>query len=250
MNLGIRRLEPSDDRRRFTSGNPALDRFFQRFAGQNQFRHHVGVTYIAVAEDEARTGPRRSAASASSSMPNPKRKPSIRAMALSLSPCWKGPCSIDRNPLRCFFPCPRFLPQAANDGPVWSRSASGSPCGRRFFVALFTLRPNRSWIILDPAVERPLECVPRGVRQGATRRRSGSTTTSCNAVGRRAGRAPRAVAAITRRVRRPMTKIVNRVKALHAARSGQLPDLGLLLLEESWRHQPSSFGARFVHCFP
>jgi hypothetical protein len=27
-------------------------------------------------------------------------------------------------------------------------------------------------------------------------------------------------------VRRPMTKIVNRVKALHAARSGQLPDLG------------------------
>jgi hypothetical protein len=53
MNLGIRRLEPSDDLRRFTSGNPALDRFFQRFAGQNRFRHHVGVTYIAVAEDEA-----------------------------------------------------------------------------------------------------------------------------------------------------------------------------------------------------
>jgi hypothetical protein len=52
MNLGIRRLEPSDDRRRFTSVNPELDRFFQRFAGQNQFRHHVGVTYMAVAEDE------------------------------------------------------------------------------------------------------------------------------------------------------------------------------------------------------
>jgi G3E family GTPase len=33
-------------------------------------------------------------------------------------------------------------------------------------------------------------------------------------------------AAITRRVRRRMTKIVNRVKPLHAARSGQLPDLG------------------------
>jgi hypothetical protein len=84
----------------------------------------------------------------------------------------------------------------------------------------------RHSIILDPAVERPLECVPRGVRQGATRRRRGSTPTRCNAVGRRAGRAPRAVAAITRRVRRPMTKIVNRVKPLHAARSGQLPDLG------------------------
>ncbi len=51
MSLRIRRLEPSDDRRRFASGNPDLDRFFQRFAGQNQFRHHLGVTYIAVAED-------------------------------------------------------------------------------------------------------------------------------------------------------------------------------------------------------
>lgn len=47
----IRRLEPGDDRRHFTCGNPDLDRFFQRFAGQNQFRHHLGVTYIAVAED-------------------------------------------------------------------------------------------------------------------------------------------------------------------------------------------------------
>ena len=51
MSFRIRRLEPSDDRRRFASGNPDLDRFFQRFAGQNQFRHHLGVTYIAVAED-------------------------------------------------------------------------------------------------------------------------------------------------------------------------------------------------------
>lgn len=51
MSLRVRRLEPSDDRRRFSSGNPDLDRFFQRFAGQNQFRHHLGVTYIAVAEE-------------------------------------------------------------------------------------------------------------------------------------------------------------------------------------------------------
>ncbi|EGV27933.1 GCN5-related N-acetyltransferase [Thiorhodococcus drewsii AZ1] len=50
MNLRIRRLEPGDDRRQFTSGNPDLDRFFHRFAGQNQFRHHLGVTYIALAE--------------------------------------------------------------------------------------------------------------------------------------------------------------------------------------------------------
>lgn len=51
MSLRIRRLEPGDDRRRFTSGNPDLDRFFQRFAGQNQFRHHLGVTYIAAEAD-------------------------------------------------------------------------------------------------------------------------------------------------------------------------------------------------------
>jgi hypothetical protein len=81
-------------------------------------------------------------------------------------------------------------------------------------------------MILDPAVERPLECVPRGVRQGATRRRSGSTTTSCNAVGRRVGRAPGAVAAITRRVRRHVANSLNDFKPLHVARSGQLPDLG------------------------
>lgn len=51
MSVTIRRLEPGDDRDRFCSGHPDLDRFFHRFAGQNQFRHHVGVTYIAVEED-------------------------------------------------------------------------------------------------------------------------------------------------------------------------------------------------------
>jgi GNAT superfamily N-acetyltransferase len=51
MSVRIRRLEPGDDRDRFCSGQPDLDRFFHRFAGQNQFRHHVGVTYIAVEDD-------------------------------------------------------------------------------------------------------------------------------------------------------------------------------------------------------
>ncbi len=51
MTVVIRRLEPGDDRDRFCSGHPDLDRFFHRFAGQNQFRHHVGVTYIAVEDD-------------------------------------------------------------------------------------------------------------------------------------------------------------------------------------------------------
>jgi GNAT superfamily N-acetyltransferase len=42
-------LEPKDDRSRFASGNVDLDRFFARFAGQNQFRHHIGTTYVALA---------------------------------------------------------------------------------------------------------------------------------------------------------------------------------------------------------
>jgi GNAT superfamily N-acetyltransferase len=47
----IRRLESRDDRSGFRSGNIDLDRFFQRFAGQNQFRHHIGTTYVAVQAD-------------------------------------------------------------------------------------------------------------------------------------------------------------------------------------------------------
>lgn len=45
----IRPLAPGDDRSGFVSGDPDLDRFFQKYAGQNQFRHHVGTTYAAVA---------------------------------------------------------------------------------------------------------------------------------------------------------------------------------------------------------
>ena len=48
--MEIRALRESDDRSRFRSGDADLDRFLQRFAGQNQFRHHVGVTYVAVDE--------------------------------------------------------------------------------------------------------------------------------------------------------------------------------------------------------
>ena len=44
----VRRLESRDDRSGFRSGNIELDRFFQRYAGQNQFRHHIGTTYVAV----------------------------------------------------------------------------------------------------------------------------------------------------------------------------------------------------------
>ncbi|MCK6507952.1 GNAT family N-acetyltransferase [Myxococcota bacterium] len=46
----VRPLEPADDRAAFRSGNIDLDRFFQRYAGQNQFRHHIGTTWVAVVE--------------------------------------------------------------------------------------------------------------------------------------------------------------------------------------------------------
>lgn len=46
--VSIRLLVPDDDRSRFACGDIELDRFFQRFAGQNQFRHHIGATYVAL----------------------------------------------------------------------------------------------------------------------------------------------------------------------------------------------------------
>ena len=51
MTVDIRILKPQDDRSFFRSGDEALDLYFHRYAGQNQFRHHIGVTYIAVEED-------------------------------------------------------------------------------------------------------------------------------------------------------------------------------------------------------
>lgn len=50
MEIEVRRLESDDDRAAFSSGDPDLDRFFHRFAGQNQFRHHIGTTYVGVVE--------------------------------------------------------------------------------------------------------------------------------------------------------------------------------------------------------
>ncbi|MGH9203155.1 MAG: GNAT family N-acetyltransferase [Vicinamibacterales bacterium] len=46
--IEIRALREDDDRALFRSGDVDLDRFFHQFAGQNQFRHHLGVTYVAV----------------------------------------------------------------------------------------------------------------------------------------------------------------------------------------------------------
>jgi len=51
----VRPLVLSDERNAFHSGNIDLDRFFQRYAGQNQFRHHIGTTWVAV-RGETRLG--------------------------------------------------------------------------------------------------------------------------------------------------------------------------------------------------
>jgi len=52
--MEIRRLRETDDRSVFRSGDVELDRFFARYAGQNQFRHHVGVTYVAIEGQDIR----------------------------------------------------------------------------------------------------------------------------------------------------------------------------------------------------
>jgi GNAT superfamily N-acetyltransferase len=44
----IRPLARDDDRSDFSCGQPDLDRFFEHFAGQNQFKLHLAVTYVAV----------------------------------------------------------------------------------------------------------------------------------------------------------------------------------------------------------
>jgi len=45
--IDIRILKKSDNRSSFSCGEIALDYYFQRFAGQNQFKHFVGTTYIS-----------------------------------------------------------------------------------------------------------------------------------------------------------------------------------------------------------
>lgn len=51
MMIQIRPLRKTDHRQSFRCGDPDLDLFFHRYAGQNQFRHHIGVTYVAT-DDE------------------------------------------------------------------------------------------------------------------------------------------------------------------------------------------------------
>lgn len=48
MPIEVRLLTATDDRSSFQSGDEQLDLFFRRYAGQNQFRHHIGTTYVAL----------------------------------------------------------------------------------------------------------------------------------------------------------------------------------------------------------
>src|ERR1700704_5944837 len=56
MAVEVRHLREDDDRTTFRSGDVDLDRFFARFAGQNQFRLHIGTTYVAVDDEGAIIG--------------------------------------------------------------------------------------------------------------------------------------------------------------------------------------------------
>ena len=47
MEIKIRILKQEDDRSLFSCGEIALDYYFQRYAGQNQFKHYIGTTYVA-----------------------------------------------------------------------------------------------------------------------------------------------------------------------------------------------------------
>lgn len=48
MAIEVRQLRETDDRSSFHSGDDHLDLFFRKYAGQNQFRHYIGTTYVAL----------------------------------------------------------------------------------------------------------------------------------------------------------------------------------------------------------
>lgn len=48
MHIEIRALTKEDYRKDFSCGNYELDIFFQKFASQNQFKHYIGLTYVAL----------------------------------------------------------------------------------------------------------------------------------------------------------------------------------------------------------
>ena len=51
MKIEIRLLDKKDTLTTFDCGVVELNQFLQKYAKQNQFRHYIGVTYVAVAEE-------------------------------------------------------------------------------------------------------------------------------------------------------------------------------------------------------
>jgi len=49
--VDIRLLRPDDDRLQLRSGEPAIDRYFHHYAAQNQFKLHIGATWVATIEE-------------------------------------------------------------------------------------------------------------------------------------------------------------------------------------------------------
>lgn len=96
--MEIRVLLAADDRSRFRSGNIELDRFFQRFAGQNQFRVQLGVTHVAVEQGEICGFATVSAGQVKLiELPSAERKglpaypvPVIRLSRLAVASSWQG----------------------------------------------------------------------------------------------------------------------------------------------------------------
>jgi len=52
MSIKIRRLKEEDSRDDFSCGELHIDNFFKKFAGQNQFRHYIGTTYVLLLDDK------------------------------------------------------------------------------------------------------------------------------------------------------------------------------------------------------
>lgn len=82
MGVTVRKLAPDDDRSQFRSGNSDLDRFFAVYAAQNQFRHHIGTTYVAVDDERVIAG----FATVAASELSPDAMPAKRAKRLPRYP--------------------------------------------------------------------------------------------------------------------------------------------------------------------
>lgn len=52
MTLFIRALSKDDEKEYFDCGDSELNNFFKKFASQNQYKHYIGSTYVALIENK------------------------------------------------------------------------------------------------------------------------------------------------------------------------------------------------------